>query len=118
MGKNTDAMQKKLDDMKWDVKTDCTKGTTPAPAKKDDKKPATPAKKDDKKPATPAKKDDKKPAPAKKASSGWDMKAKIGDTSAEQNWDAYITMPQANVDANMKFTWNDACNVANWKAFL
>merc|ERR1712072_1473775 len=82
MGTNTDAMQKKLDDMKWDVETDCTKGTTPAPVKKDDKKPAAPAKKDDKKPAPPAKKerilqapvkkpepkkDDKKPAaPAKK----------------------------------------------------
>merc|ERR1712228_381666 len=33
-------------------------------------------------------------------------------------WDAYIAMPQSPVDKNMKFTWNEKCNVDNWKAFL
>jgi len=27
-------------------------------------------------------------------------------------------MPQTPVDKNMKFTWNEKCNVAQWKAFL
>merc|ERR1711939_1131475 len=69
------------------------------PAKKDDKKPA---KKDDKK---PAKKDDKKPAtPA----SGWDLKAKIGDTNALDSWDAYINMPQAAIQKTLP-TFNKEC---------
>merc|ERR1712093_161998 len=126
--KNVDAQMTslKMDDKNaWISDDKCAKGA--APAKKDDKKPAAPAKKDDKKPAAPAKKDDKKPAPAKKddkkpaakpAKGAWDMKAKIGDETAWQSWDAYIAMPQTPVDKNMKFTWNEKCNVASWKAFL
>merc|ERR1712232_801540 len=75
---------------------------------------------DDKKPAAKpaAKKDDKKPAAKPAAKGAWDMKAKIGDVTAWQEWDAYIAMPQSPVDKNMKFTWNEKCNVDNWKAFL
>merc|ERR1712203_583502 len=62
MGVNTDDSQKKLDAMKWDVKTDCTSGAAPAPTKAVKKPAAKPAAKK----AAPAKKPAAKKPAAKK----------------------------------------------------
>merc|ERR1712151_1417933 len=98
--------QKKLDGLKWTFDAKCASGAAPAPAKKDDKKPAAPAKKDDKKPAAPA------------AAGAWDMKAKIGDTNALDSWNAYINMPQVAVDANAKPAFGPKCMNDSWKQFM